>query len=105
MLSENKELQKYLLAFILYEIGLHGVDPRESLEGTSLRIKESEGYKYANKIHIHHIKPLFEIGETYEVDPVKDLIPVCPNCHMVLHTNGGISVEELRKHLAKKKEL
>jgi hypothetical protein len=36
-------------------------------------------------IHVHHIKPISEIGESYTVDPVTDLIPVCPNCHAVIH--------------------
>jgi len=36
-------------------------------------------------IHVHHIKPLAEIGSSYEVDPVRDLRPVCPNCHAMLH--------------------
>jgi len=36
-------------------------------------------------IHVHHIKPISEIGESYVVDPINDLIPVCPNCHAVLH--------------------
>ncbi len=36
-------------------------------------------------IHVHHIKPISELGESYIVDPVKDLIPVCPNCHAVIH--------------------
>lgn len=36
-------------------------------------------------IHVHHIKPMSEIGESYIVDPVADLIPVCPNCHAVIH--------------------
>lgn len=57
------------------------------------------GMEYANKVHIHHIKPISEIGEEYEVDPIKDLIPVCPNCHLVLHANGGIDIDELRKKL------
>ena len=64
---------------------------------------EVYGLEFANKIHIHHIKPLFEIGETYEVDPIKDLIPVCPNCHMALHANGGIGVKQLKKKLLKRK--
>jgi 5-methylcytosine-specific restriction protein A len=38
------------------------------------------------KIHIHHLNPLHEIGEEYEVDGVNDLIPICPNCHLVIHT-------------------
>jgi hypothetical protein len=36
-------------------------------------------------IHVHHIKPLSEINEEYKVDPINDLIPVCPNCHSVIH--------------------
>jgi len=36
-------------------------------------------------IHVHHIVPLNQIGKGYEVDPSKDLIPVCPNCHAMLH--------------------
>ena len=59
------------------------------------------GLEYANRIHIHHILPLSEIGETYVVDPIKDLIPVCPNCHLILHDGKGITVEELKKKLNK----
>ncbi|WP_461868042.1 HNH endonuclease [Faecalimonas sp.] len=36
-------------------------------------------------IHVHHIVPLNEINEEYIVDYKKDLIPVCPNCHAMLH--------------------
>ncbi len=61
------------------------------------------GPEYANKVHVHHKKPISEIGEEYEIDPIKDLIPVCPNCHMVLHANGGISVEALSRKLGGKK--
>ena len=36
-------------------------------------------------IHIHHKVPLSSIGKEYELDPIKDLVPVCPNCHAMLH--------------------
>jgi hypothetical protein len=36
-------------------------------------------------IHVHHLKQLSLVGEGYEIDPIKDLRPVCPNCHAVLH--------------------
>lgn len=36
-------------------------------------------------IHVHHLIPLSEIKENYQVDPKTDLIPVCPNCHAMLH--------------------
>lgn len=59
-------------------------------------------------IHVHHIVPLSSIGKDYVVDPVNDLIPVCPNCHAMLHRleNGTtLSVEELRKRLGKTIEI
>lgn len=50
-------------------------------------------------IHVHHLKPLSEINEKYELDPVKDLRPVCPNCHAMIHREVGVSrsIEEVRK--------
>lgn len=51
------------------------------------RVKLSDVYGAIaeNLIHVHHIKLISEIGELYIVDPVSDLIPVCPNCHAVIH--------------------
>jgi nucleoid DNA-binding protein len=49
-----------------------------------------------NFIHVHHLKPLSHIKKEYEVDPINDLRPVCPNCHAMLHTkNPPYTVEEL----------
>lgn len=36
-------------------------------------------------IHVHHLRALADSKAEYNVDPVKDLRPVCPNCHAVLH--------------------
>lgn len=36
-------------------------------------------------IHVHHITPIHTIGQSYKIDYVNDLIPVCPNCHAMLH--------------------
>lgn len=48
-------------------------------------------------IHIHHLVPLAEIGASYSVDPVKDLRPVCPNCHAVIHRREPpYSIEEVQ---------
>lgn len=52
-------------------------------------------------IHVHHLKPLSEIGEKYTVDPIKDLIPVCPNCHAIIHrAEPMLAIEELVELLA-----
>lgn len=48
-------------------------------------------------IHVHHLKPFSEIEEEYEVDPIADLRPVCPNCHAVIHRrNPPFSIEEIK---------
>lgn len=36
-------------------------------------------------IHVHHRTPVSQLGEGYIVNPLTDLIPVCPNCHAMLH--------------------
>lgn len=50
-------------------------------------------------IHVHHVIPISTIGETYQVDPINDLVPVCPNCHAMLHRGFNdkiLTIEELR---------
>ncbi|MBA1420056.1 MAG: HNH endonuclease [Epsilonproteobacteria bacterium] len=50
-----------------------------------------------NFIHVHHLKQISEIQKEYEVNPTKDLIPVCPNCHAMLHKrNPPYSINELK---------
>jgi hypothetical protein len=52
-------------------------------------------------IHVHHLRPLSEIGEEYEVIPVEDLRPVCPNCHAVLHRRvPAYSIAEVQAFLS-----
>ncbi|MBE2241535.1 MAG: HNH endonuclease [Burkholderiaceae bacterium] len=52
-------------------------------------------------IHVHHIKALASIGTQYEVDPIEDLRPVCPNCHAVIHmATPARSIEEVKAMLS-----
>ena len=51
----------------------------------------------ADLIHVHHVTPLSAIGEAYQVDPVRDLVPLCATCHHVVHRrNPPYSVAEIR---------
>lgn len=50
-----------------------------------MNFEETYGPECKNIIEVHHIVPLSKIGENYVVDPIKDLIPVCPNCHTAVH--------------------
>ena len=47
-------------------------------------------------IHVHHLVQMAEINEEYEVDPIKDLRPLCPNCHAMVHKRlPQYTIEEL----------
>ena len=57
-----------------------------------------------NYIHVHHMTPLAEIRKEYVLNPIEDLIPVCPNCHAIIHrTRPALTVEQLRQHLEMRK--
>jgi len=48
-------------------------------------------------IHVHHLKEISSIAKSYKIDPIKDLRPVCPNCHAMLHKkNPAYTIEELK---------
>tara|TARA_R110002049_G_scaffold304419_1_gene499596 strand:+ start:642 stop:1175 length:534 start_codon:yes stop_codon:yes gene_type:complete len=47
-------------------------------------------------IHVHHEVPLSEVKKEYVVDPIRDLKPLCPNCHAIVHkTDPPMRVENL----------
>lgn len=49
-------------------------------------------------IHVHHKVDISTIGNEYSVDPINDLIPVCPNCHSMLHKKKpAYLVDELKQ--------
>jgi 5-methylcytosine-specific restriction protein A len=53
-------------------------------------------------IHVHHLTQLADIGKDYKVDPVKDLRPVCPNCHSMLHQRRPpLTIDELKKMIGR----
>jgi hypothetical protein len=45
---------------------------------------ESYGETARDFIHVHHIERVSDSGPTV-VNPIKDLVPLCPNCHAVAH--------------------
>lgn len=55
-----------------------------------------------NYIHIHHLVPLTEIDNSYMLDPIEDLRPICPNCHAMIHQKQpAYTIEELKQLLGK----
>lgn len=59
--------------------------------------EEKYGALGAGYIHVHHLRSLSEVDKEYQVDPINDLRPVCPNCHAMLHRyKPPLSIEELK---------
>lgn len=60
----------------------------------------------AGFIHVHHLTPIAQAarnanGNGYELDPVADLRPVCPNCHAMVHKKkvGVYTLEKIRQFM------
>ena len=53
-----------------------------------------------DKIHVHHLVPLSTIREEYQIDPVRDLRPVCPNCHIIIHCKSDpFTIDEVKEQI------
>jgi hypothetical protein len=50
-------------------------------------------------IHVHHKIPISKSTKNYKINPITDLVPVCPNCHAMLHSSKDnmLSVEDLKQ--------
>lgn len=52
-------------------------------------------------IHVHHKEPISEAG-IKNIDPINDLIPLCPNCHSVVHLSSPpMNVDEVKRIIEK----
>lgn len=100
--SKYSEGQRTQVLVNRYERDRRARDECVRLKGASccvcgLDFEKTYGLIGKGFIHVHHIVPLHDIGEGYVVDPAKDLVPVCPNCHAIIHRrNPPLSVEELK---------
>ena len=62
-----------------------------------MNFKDRYGEMAKDFIHVHHKKPVAARRGEYKLKPKQDLIPVCPNCHAVLHMyNPPMGVEDLK---------
>lgn len=51
-------------------------------------------------IHVHHVRRLADLNGAYVVDPIVDLLPLCANCHAMVHrVSPPLSIEELKATL------
>ena len=55
-------------------------------------------------IHVHHLVDISIIGKEYEIDPLEDLRPLCPNCHAMVHKRRpAFLIDELKEVLTQHK--
>jgi 5-methylcytosine-specific restriction protein A len=81
-------------------IAIHGVN----CKGCGMSFSERYGDIGFGFIEIHHVVPVSKMPEGYMVDPVQDLVPLCSNCHSVVHrVDPPMSVESLQQILLRPK--
>ena len=63
-----------------------------------MSFEETYGKEFKGIIEVHHIVPLSTIRDEYVVDPIRDLRPLCSNCHSMVHRRESvIGIEELKR--------
>lgn len=79
----------------LNAIAIHGT----TCFACGFNFEKKYGDRGVGYIEIHHLKPLSHQKEEVFVDPKKDLIPLCPNCHRMVHRDPKniLSLEDLKK--------
>lgn len=69
-----------------------------SCRGCGLQMSETYGPLSNEVIDVHHIVPVSKMARPARLDPLRDLVPLCPTCHRVIHTEDPpLSVAQLRE--------
>jgi predicted HNH restriction endonuclease len=72
--------------------------------GCELDFKKMYGPDINDIIHVHHTMQLSQVGKETIKNVIKDLVPLCPNCHAVVHSTPKLmSVEDLKRRVKKYK--
>ncbi|MBW2186713.1 MAG: HNH endonuclease [Deltaproteobacteria bacterium] len=78
-------------------IRIHGL----SCKACVFNFEKVYGARGADFIEVHHVNPIHNFDETQHVDPKTDLVPVCSNCHRMVHRkpNDILSIDVLKEIL------
>ncbi|SFR57421.1 putative restriction endonuclease [Marinobacter daqiaonensis] len=79
-------------------IQIHG----DSCKACGFNFGEAYGQHGQGFIHVHHVVPVSEYNGKKQVDPSMDLVPLCANCHAMVHRrpNQTLSMDELKALLS-----
>ena len=64
-----------------------------------LNFKDTYGALGEDFIEVHHLEEMVARAGEYEIDPIRDLRPVCSNCHRMLHRGGLKTIAILKLQL------
>ncbi|WP_371068836.1 HNH endonuclease [Sediminibacillus sp. JSM 1682029] len=80
-------------------IAIHGV----TCKACGFNFEEVYGERGKDFIEVHHIQPLYVLSEELEINPEYDLVPVCSNCHRMIHRKKDkiLSIQELKDFIKK----
>lgn len=103
-LSEGKPSKRYVTVFERNSkyrkqaIAIHG----DSCFACGFNFGSFYGDYALGYIHIHHIIPISEFEVPKQIDPETDLVPLCANCHSVVHKkkDNTLSIAEIKKIIA-----
>ena len=97
--SEGKVSERYVTTYERSPenrkraIAVHG----NTCKACGFNFKQFYGDYAKDYIQIHHIIPLSELEGPKDVNPETDLIPLCANCHAIIHRrrNETLSIDQL----------
>jgi hypothetical protein len=88
--ERNKLNRSMCLAFHGYNCKACGID-----------MQSQYGDVASKFIHVHHVVPVSTLNNS-RIDPIKDLVPLCPNCHAIAHLrNPPYTINEIISMLKK----
>lgn len=78
---------------------IHGT----TCKACGFNFENAYGERGKDFIEVHHVLPLHSTGTEIEINPETDLVPVCSNCHRMIHRKKSeiLTIEELKKLLKK----
>lgn len=99
-LKEGKAKQRYVTTYERnprlrkQALAIHG----NSCLACGFNFGDTYGEHGEGFIHIHHVEPVSEFKHAKSIDPENDLIPLCANCHSMVHRKKDwtLSLEELK---------
>lgn len=71
-------------------------------QACGINMEEVYGTLGTGYIHVHHLRELSATGQT-ETSPIDDLVPLCPNCHAMIHRSSpALDLKELKAILLRR---